>query len=162
MTIPGSFNLPEGHFAIRDPHDPRLVSYWRYRATRRRVQPVFGPWPAKARTGPRLLAADVPAALKGDARRDWIRKWFADNAAPYRAAVIAALEADPHAAAMRFAELTSRCCVCGRNLTEPLSKSCGIGPECRSGLGAAVLAQFYVPAVARAHAERLSAPDGAT
>lgn len=155
-------DLPEGHYAVIDPYDPGTVTYWRRKnlKTARGARPDFGPWPLKARYGPVLYTRGVPAPLRGEARRAWIRDWHAVNVVPYRAAVIEAIGADHVAAGKRFADLTSRCCSCGRTLTDDLSKVYGIGPECRSGLTAGLLALYYTPRLGHAHAEYLAERDG--
>ncbi len=43
-------------------------------------------------------------------------------------------------------------CECGKKLTNDTSKVYGIGPECRKGLPADVLANYYRLDVSRAHA----------
>lgn len=40
------------------------------------------------------------------------------------------IEADPLAAAIKYGRLSSRCCSCGRDLTNPESIARGIGPDC--------------------------------
>jgi hypothetical protein len=154
-------DIPEGHYAIIDPRDQGTVTYWRRKNLKaaRGTRPDFGPWPLKARYGPVLYTRDVPATLHAEQRREWIRSWYAANFEPYRAAVIEAIAADPVAAGKRFADLTSRCCSCGRTLTDDLSKVYGIGPECRSGLTAEHLALYYAPRLGQAHAEYLAARD---
>lgn len=163
MTVVSApwLSIPEGHYAINDPHDPGAITYWRRRGTKRAARPAFSPWPLKASYGPVLYASAVPRDLRGDGRREWIRSWHAANTAAYRAAVIQAVAADPIATGRRFAELTSRCCSCGRALTDARSKVYGIGPECRSGMAAAQLALYFAPEVGRAHAELLAGRPGA-
>lgn len=154
-------NLPEGLYAIPDPHDSDTVSYWRRKDIKTRsggTRSQFAAWPLKARNGPILLKRDVPKQLRGRERSEWVASWFADVRGLYEASVIAAILADPVAAGTRFAELTSRCCSCARTLTDDLSKCYGIGPECRSGISADVLARYYTPALGRAHAEHLANP----
>jgi len=151
-------DIPEGLYAIVDPHDPETVSYWRRKDTKKRngsIETSFAAWPPKARYGPILLKRDVPQDLWGQERGEWLLRWLDETRQPYDSAVIASVLADPIAAGRRFAELTSRCCACARTLTDDLSKCYGIGPECRSEIPADVLAQYYVPALARAHAEHL-------
>jgi hypothetical protein len=51
----------------------------------------------------------------------------------YRAeqeAVYGAILADPQAARMRFAVETTHCYMCGRRLTDAVSRARGIGPDC--------------------------------
>jgi Family of unknown function (DUF6011) len=45
--------------------------------------------------------------------------------------VVPLILADPEAAAKLFAEATEHCYVCGRRLTDALSRELGIGPDCR-------------------------------
>ena len=45
------------------------------------------------------------------------------------------IAADPQAAAERFGKEIGRCYVCGRQLTDELSRSLGIGPDCRGRRG---------------------------
>lgn len=151
-------DLPEGHYAIRDPHDPGTITYWRRKDIKGRhgARPAFTPWPLKARNGPRLLARDVPVGLRGQVRAEWVRAWYARVRHPYDAAVVEAIAADIAAAGKRFADLTSRCCRCGRALTDDHSKVYGIGPECRAGLTADQLAAYFTPRLGRAHAEYLA------
>lgn len=156
-------DIPEGLYAIPDPHDPAAVSYWRRKDTKTRrggIESSFAAWPPKARYGPVLLKRDVPKDLHGKDLGDYLNRWMVEVRQPFYDAVIAAVLADPVAAGKRFAELTSRCCSCGRTLTDDLSKCYGIGPECRSGIPAEVLARYYAPALGRAHAEALQGQTG--
>jgi hypothetical protein len=75
----------------------------------------------------------------------------------YLKRVAAAIAADVPAAGRRFAELHTRCCVCGRTLRDATSKTYGIGPDCRAGIPAEVLARYLTPQVGRAHAAHLAA-----
>ena len=145
-------DLPLGYYAVPDPDDPHTMTYWRRASPRRRE--VFDPWPAGTKTGPVLYTRDVPTGLKGEARREWIRAWYAEVHKPYRDAVIAAIAADTDAAAQRFAQMTSRCCVCGRSLTDESSKVYGIGPECREGMSPEHLDR-YVRQTGAAHVQAL-------
>ncbi len=152
-------DLPEGHYAIVDPHDPGTVTYWRRKDVKRRsgVRLQFEAWPLKASNGPILRKLDVPKNLTGRDRVDWVTRWYADVRAPYMFAVVAAIAADPVAAGKRFAVLTCRCCACARTLYDDHSKVYGIGPECRSEIPAEALAAYFTPALGRAHAEYLAA-----
>ena len=49
---------------------------------------------------------------------------------------MAAIAADPLAAAKRYGELTSRCCICNRKLEDEGSVAAGIGPVCARKFGA--------------------------
>ena len=158
MTTAAWQDLPEGHYAIPDPHDPGVITYWRRKNIKgkRAVRPSFGPWPLKARNGPVLYTRDVPRDLRGQARAEWVRDWYATVRHPYDTAVAEAIAADTVKAGQRFAGLTSRCCSCGRALTDDHSKVYGIGPECRAGLTAEALALYFTPRLGRAHAEYLA------
>lgn len=50
-------------------------------------------------------------------------------------ATIVEAAADPKAAALRYAAITNECSVCGRLLTDPVSKAAGIGPKCAGKFG---------------------------
>jgi uncharacterized protein (DUF2236 family) len=50
---------------------------------------------------------------------------------PEQAEVVATILADPEAAAKTFAVETTHCYVCGRRLTDAVSRELGIGPDCR-------------------------------
>jgi hypothetical protein len=77
-----------------------------------------------------------------------------DRTRPGDREVLAAVESDPDAAAARFDALGTACCVCGRTLTDPLSKTIGIGPECRQDVGDTALA-VLAEGVARQHAREV-------
>jgi hypothetical protein len=68
--------------------------------------------------------------------------------------ILAEIESDPDAAAARFDALATDCCICGRTLTDPLSKTLGIGPECRQDVGDTALA-VLAEGVARQHAREV-------
>lgn len=59
-------------------------------------------------------------------------RWPIKNPAK-RKAILEAIEADPDAGP-RFGREIGRCYKCGRTLTDPTSRSLGIGPDCRAGL----------------------------
>lgn len=152
-----ALDLPEGLYAIPDPHTPDTITYWRrqdVRTRRQNLSPRFGAWPPKARPGPVLYKSDVPAGLHGQDLGDWMRTWYAETREPYDTAVVAAIAADPITAGRRFAELTVRCCQCARPLTDALSKTYGIGPDCRHGMDTEILALYLTPLVGRAHHTR--------
>ncbi|BCJ65133.1 DUF6011 domain-containing protein [Polymorphospora rubra] len=155
MTAPS-----RSYYAVPDPADPTAMTYWR---TGRRGLAM---WPPKARYGPLLFAADVPPGLKGLDREAFIRNWAATVRTPWQEAVNAAIEIDPDGCAAMFAVFMTRCCYCGRRLTDPESKAYGIGPECRRGVPAPVLAAM-ANAVGRAHGLHVQTaknarPEGAT
>jgi Family of unknown function (DUF6011) len=133
------------YFAVPDPDDAERMTYWR-----------LGPrglasWPPNARYGPTLLRRDVPRDLRGDAKREWVHTWFQSTRFMWTARVFEAINVDQHAAAARFAVWQMRCLCCGRALTDPASKTYGIGPECRAGLPVEVLVQLNEE-VGRMHA----------
>mgnify|MGYP007075790361 CR=1 FL=1 len=138
------------YFAVPDPGDPERMTYW-YRNKRGELKPH----PAKARYGPRLTWADIAEA--GIDRRDrstvdqFVRNWHRTVSRPWHAAVREAIEQDPITAGLRFAQFAFRCCSCGRLLTDPSSKTYGIGPECRQGMPAEILARLN-ETVGRVHA----------
>ncbi|ASU83558.1 hypothetical protein CDO52_12850 [Nocardiopsis gilva YIM 90087] len=138
---------------LPDPHDPGQITYWR-RDDRGRLNP----WPAKARYGPALYRSQVPAGLTGPDRRAWAQDWHRTHRHPWDAAIRSAIDADPDACRARFAAFTTRCCSCGRALSDPESKTVGVGPECRAGVPADMLGRLAV-LVGRAHATALSASD---
>lgn len=137
--------LPEGYYAVIDPVDSGLVTYWRVRGD------DVTAWPSKARYGPRLVRSDVPEGLSGPDRQAWVWGWAETVYHPYHAEVRARIASDPTGAGARFASLMTRCCNCGRPLTDAESKVYGIGPECRRGLPAEWL-DAMAHAVGRAHA----------
>ncbi|MEU4229526.1 hypothetical protein AB0F17_34960 [Nonomuraea sp. NPDC026600] len=65
-----ALDLPEGVYAIPDPHNPDTITYWRRQnaKTRRGTVPKFHAWPPKARNGPILYKQNVPAGLHGTRR----------------------------------------------------------------------------------------------
>ena len=136
------------YYAVHDPADPSRITYWRETAQGRK------PWPNKANYAPVLLKRDVPALLTRQDRRAWVNAWFREELPKWQAAIDAAIDADPVGARARFVAFTSRCCCCGRALTDPASKCYGVGPECRADVSAGLLAELTV-AVGRAHAAHL-------
>lgn len=144
----GIVTEPE-YFAVPDPSTGDMT-YWRTH------RGDITEWPPKVRYGPLLYKRDVPANLRGDERTRWARNWFATVRAPWDAAIVEAITSDPTTAAARFAAFNTRCCCCGRALTDPASKAYGIGPDCRGGLPGELLAEL-ARQVGRAHAELLAA-----
>jgi hypothetical protein len=140
------------YFAVPDPDDAERMTYWRM-SSRGLVS-----WPPAARYGPRLLKRDVPRDLRGAAKAEWVHAWFQNTRFTWQASVIAAINADQHAAAARFAVFAIRCYCCGRALTDPQSKTLGIGPECRSGMPVEILAALNEQ-VGRLHASLNTAPE---
>lgn len=144
------------YFAVVDPSDAGRMTYWR------RTDRGIAPWPVRARYGPRLTRTDLPADLRHTARharrlQEYVRDWHRQHTVPWHQAVCDAIDADPQGCAARFAAFTIRCCYCGRKLTDPASKTYGIGPDCRDGELPEVLTAF-TEAVGRAHAAA-GAPD---
>lgn len=141
-------NLPNGYYAAIDPADPTTVTYWRSRSG------IVSVWPKRAWYGPaRPLKRDAPA--DADERIVWLREWQAGYLS-WLQDVHAVIDQDPAAARHRFAELSTRCCLCGRPLTDSRSKVLGVGPDCREGLSEEMLAQLVTPTIAAAHADRLA------
>lgn len=140
------------YYAVPDPGDTGQITYWR-----RNARGQIAPWPANAKYGPQLYKRDIPQGIH-NGRPKWIRDWFRDNRAPWQQAIDAAIDADPDLCRARFAVFAVRCCACGRTLTDPKSKSCGIGPECRSDLSEDTLGALAA-LVGRIHAEHLPVLD---
>ncbi|MFJ8743443.1 DUF6011 domain-containing protein [Embleya sp. NPDC127516] len=142
--------LPDGYYAVLDPTNATTMTYWRVATGR------LKPWPARATYGPRFLRRDAPPRGDNQAWITWATTCAATRAA-WTTALVDALTAEPVAAQARFAALTTRCCSCGRALTDPDTKTGGIGPECRRDVPDAVLVAL-ADAVARAHAATLTTP----
>ncbi len=141
-------DIPDGYYAIPDPNDPTLITYWR------RKNNTLKAWPAKAWYGPPVpRRSELPDA--GPAREAFVQKWWASRRA-YLDRIATAVLADPATAGKRFANFGIRCCQCGRTLRDATSTTYGIGPECRSGMDPALLARYLTPAVGRAHAKHLA------
>jgi hypothetical protein len=51
------------------------------------------------------------------------------------AEALAAIVADPKAAAIRYTELTGKCAVCARHLEDETSVERGVGPVCAAKIG---------------------------
>lgn len=147
--------VADGYYAIPGPGDPDVMTYWRRTRTVRTN--ALKPWPSRAWYGPKVpRRADVPTDRL--ARAEFVAAWSASRRA-YLNQVVAAITADPVAAGRRFAEFGIRCCMCARALTDETSKTYGIGPECRSGIPADVLARYCTPEVGRIHAAALVGED---
>ncbi len=141
------------YFAVIDPLDPERMTYW-FRSKRGRKAGRLRPWP-KDRSPWSVHIRDLPEAGGFDtpANRAYTDEYFA-RARIARAEIERAIETDPQTAAARFSRLQTTCCCCGKQLTEEHSKAYGIGPECRKGMPAELLARF-TDAVGRAHAEAI-------
>jgi hypothetical protein len=142
------------YLAVPDPNNAAQMTYWR-----RTGNGTLTEWPSKAKYAPVLHKRDVPSGLDTAARFDWARRWYAENAEPWWAAIRAAIETDEAECARRFAEFCARCCVCGRKLTNETSKVYGIGPECRANVPTSWLADG-AKKIGQAHAEHLSGGAG--
>ncbi len=139
------------YFATPDPLDAGKVSYW-YRAQTGLIQP----WPPRRSRWGQLLKADVPfdKVLTPGEYREFVNAHFAKVAAA-RGQAKTVIEQDPAAASARFAAFTTRCCYCGKALSDQRSKVYGIGPDCRGDVAPAVLAAA-MEAVRAAHGEALA------
>lgn len=140
------------YFAVPDPDDQAVMTYWREHEDRYGIR-RFSPWPDKAHYGPVLWKRDLPRDPK--AKRAMREAHWA-RSREWRTKVRALVDADRFTAGKRFADWQVRCCFCGRALTEEHSKVYGVGPECRAGIPAEVLARYATPVVARAHAAQLA------
>lgn len=150
MTTIETTTAPE-YFAVLDPLDPGRITYW-YRVQRGRDAGQLAPWPPRTRYGA-LYVKDMPAGTKAE-QYAFARAHY-DRVAHARAVLEDVIDTDPDTAAARFAAFASRCCCCGKRLTDERSKCYGIGPECRHGASLDWLAS-RVDLVGRAHAERLA------
>lgn len=152
------YALPDAYYAVPDPRaGVEEMTYW-YRGVkgRKRLRSVFDPWPSKARYGPQFTWDDVPYERGTREAMHYIRALSEVLVKPYRHAIVEAVAEDPAAAAQRFATLSTRCCLCGRKLTNEESKVVGIGPECGKGIPKEVLANHFRTQTGQAHAARLS------
>lgn len=147
------------YYAVPDPGDPGQMTYWRLNPPGK-PHPFMGhfePWPSKAKYGPRLLRKDVPKGwdrMGRLARDDFISDWRDNVRGPWEDKILVALVTDPAGCQARFAAFTSRCCICGRELTDPASKTYGIGPDCRNAMPAHLLADM-AEQMGRIHAKHL-------
>jgi hypothetical protein len=150
------YTLPEGYFAVPDPRalEADEMTYWyRGQKGRKTKRHVFSPWPSGARYGPQLTSwEDVPYPKGSEEAKLYVRAFYKILGEPYRNAIEEIIHRDPVAAGQRFADWKTRCCFCGKALTNELSKVYGVGPECRKGLPAEVLANYYRPEVGKVHA----------
>lgn len=126
-------DVPEGHYAIRDPHEPTRVTTWRVKSGR------LDAWPKEARNGPVLFRRDVPHDPAGAKQ---VRETYWAALREYWLAVENLLAANPEEAAARYAAVMFRCAVCNRSLRVPESNAYGVGPECRSWMPSSLLAQY--------------------
>ena len=140
---------PSRYYAVPDPNHQDQITYWR-----KDKRGNLRPWPPKARYGPVLLRRDVPPDMPPQDRNEWVRGWYREHAYPWHDAIRATIDTEPELCLARFATFTSRCCWCGRTLTDAASKTYGIGPDCRSGLSDNLLAAL-ANGTGKAHAEYL-------
>ncbi|MET9321926.1 DUF6011 domain-containing protein [Streptomyces sp. NPDC003038] len=147
--------IADGYYAIPDPDDADVMTYWRRTRTARTN--ALKPWPTRAWYGPKVpRRSEVP--MDRLARAEFVAAWSTSRRA-YLDQVVAVIAADPVAAGRRFADFGIRCCQCGRPLSDDTSKAYGIGPECRSGIPADVLARYLTPQVGRIHAAAVVGED---
>jgi len=136
------------YFAVPDPDDATRMTYWRETARNTSA------WPNAAKYGPVLWKRDMPAGLSPSARQDYVARWYLEVRNPWLTKIRESLDTTRDEATARFAALQLRCGFCGKALTDPKSKTIGIGPDCRDGFPDSLIATF-VEAVGRAHAEHL-------
>jgi hypothetical protein len=112
-------NLEPGYYATLDPDDSAVTTCWRWSTNRglRRWSggATYGEATRPSRGRPHRPIT-IPVRLAYAA-------WFEQ--------VLAAITADPAAARLRFAEITTCCLACGKKLTDPQSIAAGLGPDCR-------------------------------
>jgi len=130
-----TLNLPAGYparyFAVLD-DAAESATFWRLDRRGRLMA-----WPPGTRNGPSLWKEPgpgrehvIPAGLDGEARSQWMSNWVATVSGPWHDRIRAVIDADPDAAAARFAGFTSACYRCGRHLEDPATRAAGVGPEC--------------------------------
>lgn len=141
------------YFAVPDP-DTGDMTYW-YRDRRGVVQP----WPPKVRGyGPTF--PDFSALPRGE-RDERVRDFILGTMRPWRQSIEETLDAEPDTAAARFAAFQSRCCICGKDLTDAESKVLGIGPDCRRGVPSHVL-ESLAREMGRIHGQMVPTTEGAS
>jgi hypothetical protein len=116
------------YYAVPDPADPLRMTFWRVSARGCRS------WPPRSGGDGARFKEQLAAA---ESRAEWVRL-----VVEHSDAVDVEIREHPERAGARFACWHARCCNCGRRLTDPTSKTYGIGPECRSGVPRPVLAQM--------------------
>ncbi len=95
-------HLPEGRFAVPDPDDEDRMTYWRVESiTASGSKKELRPWPADVRWAP--LRPPYPEGLDRQQRKDWSQDWYDDVYFAWKDEVVAAIAADPQAAADEFA-----------------------------------------------------------
>ncbi|MGH3795904.1 MAG: DUF6011 domain-containing protein [Pseudonocardiaceae bacterium] len=125
--------LPDGYYAITDPFESNRVTCWR------QSERGLAVWPAKARVGPISKVAGVDQPKGSDERRRGVLALH-ERQRDYLAAVRNRIAEDLTDAGARFSTLHTRCCGCGKTLTDPKARFYGIGPECGAKLPDDVLA----------------------
>jgi len=116
-------------FATLSTSDLNALSYWRRSRTGALVA-----WPPGTRYGPVLLEKDIPLGLPRHERRDYKLNWYTATVVPWLRHAHAAVEAEPLAAAARFAAWTSRCLCCARRLEDAHGRLAGACTGCRGRL----------------------------
>ncbi len=131
-----STNEPLRYYAVPDPDTGDMTFWYRTAKGQRR------PWPTRpqARYGPTLWTALkrdpgphdhlVPVGLSKEESDAFARDWHVTVRRPWLAFIDEAIDKNADAAMARFAAIATRCCICGRVLTDPETKINGIGPEC--------------------------------
>jgi hypothetical protein len=138
----GYGDVPEGHYAIRDPHEPDRVTLWRVKEGK------FEPWPIRVRVGPiqdavkeinRKMRAHEPVTLTE--QRSLLAEGWKDQR-EYFGEARRIIELNPPEAAGRYSNVTICCCFCNRALTDPESIGYGVGSDCRRWLPASYKASL--------------------
>ncbi|WP_225629595.1 helix-turn-helix domain-containing protein [Streptomyces werraensis] len=89
--------LPDGTYAVRDPHDPEVTTLWRVDGGE------LHPWPLRQRWAPRPPKADP--AVPPEERRDRRERWYAEVYWPWKVAVAEEIRRAPRTAADLFERL---------------------------------------------------------
>ncbi|MFF0164046.1 helix-turn-helix domain-containing protein [Streptomyces sp. NPDC005263] len=89
--------LPDGTYAVRDPHDPDVTTLWRVNAGK------LHPWPLRQRWAPRPPKSDM--SLPPEERRARRERWYAEIYWPWKVAVAKEIRRAPLAAAELFDRL---------------------------------------------------------
>ncbi|MFJ7069877.1 helix-turn-helix domain-containing protein [Streptomyces sp. NPDC101115] len=88
-------HLPDGTYAVRDPHNPHVTTLWRV------ARGELFPWPLRQRWAPRPPKTDLPP----DERRACRERWYAEVYWPWKVAVAEEIRRTPLAAASLFDQL---------------------------------------------------------
>ncbi|MDX2930417.1 helix-turn-helix domain-containing protein [Streptomyces sp. NRRL_B-16638] len=89
--------LPDGTYAVPDPHDPEVTTLWRVTGG------GLHPWPLRQRWAPRPPAADPD--IQPEERRAHRERWYAEVYWPWKAAVAEEIRRVPRTAADLFDRL---------------------------------------------------------